>query len=83
MSPSTCKMVCGPDANLWPRPQSIEASKELRAVNFNAMTVSVAGADGDNYDLQEVYVEAGISRLSSDRLAESVATGGPATCSFL
>ena len=44
---STCKLTCGPDANLFPRPQQVAVHKRLQAINFNSMSIEFQDSNGD------------------------------------
>lgn len=48
---STCKMTCGPGANLWPHPQHVTVDDPTaRAVNFNSMSIEFTDASGESID---------------------------------
>ncbi|XP_034232030.1 chitooligosaccharidolytic beta-N-acetylglucosaminidase [Thrips palmi] len=49
---SACKMSCGPDANLWPRPRSVKVNHATSAINFNSLSVEFTDIHGNSLDMQ-------------------------------
>lgn len=48
---STCRLTCGQDANLFPRPQQVEVHKQPLTINFNSMTIEFQDQNG-NLDMK-------------------------------